>query len=278
MSKYLFTDGINGVKEVQSQEELQTLINAATRPELVKIWLFTTNEWVNYNRFNGAANKHTIAPEKKLNGATKPAEAIAVKKPANNYRGLKRFMAFVVAGVVIFLVYNFTKIRWEKAEPLNITAARPANVPLINIDSVIQYMEDNRGQKMDRVTKTNLRIRNTWPDRITLQLNADHDISNAGQRYYNIRLSIDNSTGYNIDKAIAKLTIWKDNVVSNADTFHFNNVSYAAAAKRMVENNYRGDSVSISFQSIKSKVFNFCYSEDKKSNYGNGNDRWFCKE
>ena len=276
MNKYLFTDGINGVKEVQSQEELQTLVTAASKPELIRIWLFNTNEWISFSRFTNADKQP--APAKKINGAAKAIEAPGAKKPSNGLRGLKRFMAFIVAGTVIFLIYNFTKISWEKTAPLNITADRPSNVPYINMDSLFQSMEMSRGVIIDKVTKTNLRIRNTWPDRITLQLAADHDISSAGNKYYNIQLSIDNSTGYNIDKAVAKLTIWKDNAVSSTDTFHFSNISYAVAPKRMLENDYRGDSISISFQTIKAKAFNFCYSDDKKSNYGNAADRWFCRD
>ena len=185
---------------------------------------------------------------------------------------------FTLAGAAIFLVYNFTKIKWEKAPPLNIMAVRPSNVPLMDIDSLIQFLEDSRGQKLDKITKTNLRIRNTWPERITLQLTAGRDTSNMGSKYYGIELSIDNSTGYNIDNAIVKLSIWKDHELNNSDTFHFTNISYVMAAKRKVENSYRGDSLSVSFQSIKARVFNFCYSSDKKSNYGNNNDRWFCRE
>ena len=275
MNKYLFTDG-NGVKEVQSQEELQTLIAAAAKPELIRVWAFNTNEWMSYSRFTN--NDKQREPVKKINGTAKPIEATTTKKSVNGFRGLKRFMFFIVAATVIFLIYNFTKVSWEKVASLNITAGPPANVPYINMDSVFQNIEASRGIAIDKVTKTNLRIRNTWPDRITLQLAADHDISNVGSKYYNLQLSIDNSTGYNIDKAVAKLTVWKNNKVSSSDTFHFNNISYALAPKRMIENNYRGDSISISFQSIKAKAFNFCYSDDKKSNYGNANDRWFCRE
>src|SRR5436190_19373270 len=206
MDKYLFTDG-NGVKEVQSKEELQALTAAANKPELIRIWAFNTNEWISYSRFT---NGNKPEPLKKINGAAKAIEAPVAKRSSNGLRGLKRFMAFIVAGTVIFLIYNFTKISWEKAGPLNITADRPANVPYINMDSLFQSIEVSRGVIIDKVTKTNLRIRNTWPDRIILQLAADHDISSAGNKYYNIQLSIDNSTGYNIDKAVAKLTIWKD--------------------------------------------------------------------
>jgi hypothetical protein len=281
MSKYLFTDGTSGVREVQSQEELKTLIASAVQPDKIRIWIFNTNEWINYAGFSNGVlltRKEKINPVIKNNLPVSISENGLSKKSDNSLRGVKKFLFFIVAGTGIFLVYNFTKIKWEKASSLNITAARPSNVPLINADSLIQFLEENRGQKLDKVTKTNLRIRNTWPERITLQLNSDRDVSSAGSRYYNAEFSIDNSTGYNIDDAVVKLVVWKKNEVSSADTFHFNNISYAAAAKRKLDNIYRGDSLSVSFQSIKAKVFNFCYSADKKSNYGNGGDRWFCRD
>ena len=286
MNKYLFTDGTNGVREVQSQEELKTLITSAAQPDKIRIWIFNTNEWINYAGFSNGVlltRKEKNNPDVKNNLPVSISENGLSKKSTNGNGRLKKFLFFIVTGAGIFLVYNFTRIKWEKASPLNITAARPANVPVINPDSLVQFMEDSRGQKLDKVTKTNLRIRNDWPERITLQLNSDRDISSAGSRYYNPEFSIDNSTGYNIDHAVVKLIVWKNNEpdgyrVSSADTFHFSNISYAAVAKRKLDNIYRGDSLSVSFQSIKAKVFNFCYSDDKKSNYGNGGDRWFCRE
>jgi len=281
MNKYLFTDGTSGVREVQSQEELKTLAASAVQPDKIRIWVFNTNEWINYAGFSNGVlltRKEKNNPVVKNNLPVSISENGLSKRSESGLRGVKKFLFFIVAGTGIFLVYNFTRIKWEEASPLNITAARPSNVPLINADSLIQFMEENRGQKLDKVTKTNLRIRNTWPERITLQLNADRDVSNAGSRYYNAELSIDNSTGYNIDNAVVKFVVWKNNEISSADTFHFSNISYAAAVKRKLDNIYRGDSLSVSFQSIKAKVFNFCYSADKKSNYGNSADRWFCKE
>jgi len=281
MSKYLFTDGTSGVREVQSQEELKTLIASAIQPDKIRIWIFNTNEWINYAGFSNGVlltRKEKNNPIVKNNLPASVSENGLSKRSTNGKRGLKKYLFFIAAAAGVFLVYNFTRIKWEKASPFNLTAARPSNVPLINADSLIQFMEESRGQKLDKVTKTNLRIRNTWPERMTLQLNADRDVSVAGSRYYDAELSIDNSTGYNIDNAIVKFIVWKDNEISSTDTFHFNNISYAVAAKRKLDNIYRGDSLSVSFQSIKAKVFNFCYSADKKSNYGNSGDRWFCRE
>lgn len=274
MEKFLFTDGTNGIREVQSQEELKTLIASAAQAEKIRIWIFNNNEWISYAAFS----KRKGFFVQKDNSAVPVAKDELPVRPANGKRWLKKFLLFTVAGAAIFLVFNFTKIKWERAAPLTITAARPSNVPLIDVDSLIQFLEDSRWQKLDKITKTNLRIRNTWPERIILQLTSDRDTSNTGSRYYGIELSIDNSTGYNIDNAIVKLSAWKNNEMSITDTFHFSNISYAIASKRKVNNSYRGDSLSVSFQLIKAKVFNFCYSSDKKSNYGNNNDRWFCRE
>jgi hypothetical protein len=274
MEKYLFTDGTNGMREVQSQEELRSLIESAGQPEKTRIWIFNSNEWVTYNGFT---KKYPAFHSKKP-----PAIIVARDEPAKRRGGgkrwLKKFLFFLFGLMAIFLVYNFTKIRWVKVAAMVITADRPANVPAVDADSLIQSLEDSRGQKLDKITKTNLRIRNTWPERISLQFTADHDSSSAGSRYYNMGISIDNTTGYNLDNAVVKLTVWKNQGISATDTFHFSNIGYAAAATRKLIGNCRGDSLSISFQSIKSKVFNFCYAAERKSNYGNVNDRWFCKE
>lgn len=278
MNKYLFTDGINGVKEAQSQEELQALIASAEKPELIKIWVFNTNEWVGYSSLSKTLttdSKQATIVAKKNNSAGIITKDHIVVRPQNGW--LKKFLFFLAAVAVAFLIYNFTRIKWEKGAALNITAARPANSPAVDVDSLIQNIEGSRGQSLDKITRTNFRIRNTWPDRIVLQMSADHYTSNAGNRYYNVQLSIDNSTGYNVDNAVVKLTVWKDKEVSKIDTFLFKNISYAEVARIRSENTYRGDSISISFQSIKAKTFNFCYSDNKKSNYGNFNDRWFCK-
>ncbi len=275
MEKYLFTDETGGIKEVQSDEELNTAIQAASRPEKIKIWIFSTNEWISYADFS----KRSRIIAKKSNPV--PIQVHAADKisspPAKEKSWLKKTVLFTLAGATVFLVYNFTRIRWEKMTPLSLRAAQPANVPITNADSLIEWVEFIRGQKLDRVTKTNFRIRNTWPERILLQLDAERDTSHLGTKYHDIQFILDNATGYLIDEAIVKLTVWKNNEM-NSDTFHFNNTGYATPAMRTIEKEYRGDSLAISFFSIKAKSFNFCYSADKQSNYGNLADRWFCKD
>ena len=52
MKKYLFTDGTNVIREVQSEEELQTLIQSSEDPGKIRIWIFNTNEWVTHAEFS----------------------------------------------------------------------------------------------------------------------------------------------------------------------------------------------------------------------------------
>ena len=278
MEKYLFTDGTNAVREVQSGEELQTLIQSSGDPGKIRIWVFSTSEWITYTEFSKRSVAKVIPLKKTVNREEEKRVVTPVSKPARKYAGLIKLLIVLVAGLSVFLVYNFTRIKWTKATPLEITAQRPVNVPLLDIDSLIQFIEYTRGQKLDRVTSTNLRIRNTWPDRIQLQLKADRDTSQAGTKFYNINITIDNSTGYNIDNAVVEFKNWNNGQLSNADTIRFDYVGYAAPATRSVIGEWKGDSLSVSFLLLRSKAFNYCYTAGKESNYGNLNDRWFCKE
>ncbi|HKO82593.1 MAG TPA: hypothetical protein VJU78_19440 [Chitinophagaceae bacterium] len=278
MEKYLFIDGTNVIREVQSKEELHTLIQASGDPGKIRIWIFSTSEWISYAEFSKRSVVKTFPARKPVIPEEKKTNHVAVKKPAKKNAGLLKFFIVLVTTVTIFLIYNFTRVKWHTASALQITAARPANTPLINVDSLIQVIETERGQKLDKVTFTNLRIRNTWPDRIELQLKSDRDTSQTGTKFYNIEISIDNSTGYNIDNVVAELKEWKNGFENNIDTIHFSNIGYSELSSRKLPVEYRGDSLSVSFLSIRARSFNFCYSSDKESNYGNFNDRWFCRE
>jgi len=278
MKKYLFTDGTNVIREVQSDEELQSLIQSSGDPDKIRIWIFHTNEWITYAGFN----KHRIAKAAPLKNTPdkeeKKEEAVSLQRTAAKPRGWSRMAIVLIAAAAIFLVYNFTRIKWTKISQLEITASRPDNVPLMDVDSLVQEIELVRDQKLDRVTATNLRIRNTWPDRMQLKLKSDREAANGDTKFYNVSLFIDNSTGYNIDQAIVELTNWENDEVIKVDTIHFDFIGYAAPATRDLPNEYRGDSLSVSFLSMRSKAFNFCYAAGKESNYGNLNDRWFCRE
>lgn len=284
MEKYLFTDGTNVVREVQSKEELHTIIEANSDPGKIRIWIYSTSEWISYAEFNKRfvakvvpIKKAVVKQESRKERANTPALSTP-KKPARKSAAAIKFFVVIVTAVAIFLVYNFTRVKWHTAASTQVTAARPANTPLINVDSLVKVIEAERGQKLDKVTLTNLRIRNTWPDRIELKLKSDRDTNQLGTRFYNVEIAIDNSTGYNIDNAIVEVRDWRSSVANGVDTVHFNNVGYSEVSRRVLPVQYRGDSLSVSFLSIRAKAFNFCYSSDKESNYGNLNDRWFCRD
>jgi hypothetical protein len=278
MKKYLFTDGTNVIREVQSEEELQKLIQSSEDPGKIRIWIFNTNEWVTHAEFG----KHRVvraAPPKITPEKEDKKEKVVVRQRTVAKRGgWSKLVIVLISAAAIFLIYNFTRIKWKKLPPMEVIASRPNNVPLMNVDSLVQEIEFVRGQKLDRVTATNLRIRNTWPDRMQLKLKSEREATNGDTKFYNVSLFIDNSTGYNMDQAIVELSNWENDQVIKVDTFHFNFIGYAAPATRVLPVEYGGDSLSVSFLSLRSKAFNFCYAAGKESNYGNLNDRWFCKE
>ena len=274
MEKYLFTDGLSGVKEAQSQEELETLIASGDQPDKFRVWLFNSNEWISYaayRRLFPAARKKEASP---VSIEVTPAH----HKIFNGKRWLKKFLLLIALTGGAFLVFNFTKIKWQKAGPVNFIAGRPGNVLLMDIDSLINEIEYDRDEPLDRSTRTNLRLRNTWPDRIELQLQSEKETSSAGARFFNIRVSIDNTTGFNLDNAVVKLSVWKNKKVNATDTLRFGTISYDKLLTRGLNAVYRGDSISVSFESIRAKAFNFCYPAAIKNNSGNYNDRWFCRE
>ncbi len=284
MNKFLFTDGTNGVVEVQSLEELEILVDNAIQVDKIKIWLFSSNEWISYAAFR---KQHPA-----VNRKVKPV-VFNDKVAANHSQGIirtdyklhpqkkkhwiKKYLFLVAATAGIFLVFNFTKIKWEKAEPLNTSAVRPANVPEMNIDSLIEEIEYTRAQPLDRNTKSNLRLRNTWPERILLQLMAAREMNGSSSRFFNVTVSVDNTTGFNLDTAVVKLSVWNGKRVVHTDTLQFSNIRYDKLAARELSNRYKGDSISIAFESIRAKAFNFCYSAATKNSSGNYNDRWFCR-
>jgi hypothetical protein len=284
MEKYLFTDGTNVIREVQSKEELHTLIQSTGETAKIRIWIFSTSEWLSYAEFNKRSAAKVVPIKKTVNNVEKTKERekepvlSSQRKPLKGSAAAIKFFVVIMTAATIFLVYNFTRVKWHTAASMQITAARPDNTPLVNVDSLVKVIEATRGQKLDKVTLTNLRIRNTWPDRIELKLKADRDTSQLGTKFYNIEISIDNSTGYNIDNAVVEVREWKNSVTNSIDTLHFNNIGYSELSNRTLPVEYRGDSISVLFLSLRAKAFNFCYSSDKESNYGNFNDRWFCRE
>jgi hypothetical protein len=283
MEKYLFNDGTNIIKEIHSAEELKSLLRSCSDPTRTRIWVFDTNEWVSYPDFAKAYN-FSITPVLAMKKVEPPRPVENDEADTPGWRSkVKRFFIVIAVVAVALLVYNFTRIKWEKEGAISIVASRPANSPDINVDSLIQVIELQRGQGLDKVTKTNFRIRNSWPDKISLKLTGDKFSNKLTNRFENLELSIDNSTGYNLDNAVVQLNTWKkvssgSFAVNSTDTFRFSNIGYVLPVKRKIADSYKGDSISVSFFSMRSKGFNFCYSSEKQSNYGNINDRWYCKE
>ncbi len=273
MKKYLFTDGTSGVKEAQSQEELENFIDASANSAIIRIWLFSSSEWITYTSFR---KQHPAPARKEIINIDTSASIVTAENPGKK-KWLKKFLFVSAIATGALLVFNFTRIRWEKASPVNFIASRPDNVPVMDIDSLISEIEYDRGDYLDRNTKTNLRLRNTWPDRIELKLNAEQETNGTLSRYFNIDISIDNTTGFNLDRAVVRLNTWKDGKLRNTDTVQFNGIRYDKLSSRRLSNSYRGDSIAISFESIRAKAFNFCYSSEIKNNSGNYNDRWFCR-
>jgi len=274
MDKFLFTDGTNGVREAQSQEELENLIASSPEPGKTKVWLFSSNEWISY----AAYRKLAPATNRK---ETTPQVSVVIspnRRPAKRSAWLKKFLYLTGAATCVFLVFNFTKLKWERADPVSNAAARPPNVPVMDIDSLLTLIEEDRGQLLDRSTRTNLRLRNTWPEQILLQVTADRETNGNNSRFFNVGISIDNTTGFNLDKVVVKLQVWKNGKQQLSDTIQFSPIRYDQPSKRELDVRYRGDSISVSFESIKAKAFNFCYSAATKNRSGNYNDRWFCRE
>ena len=274
MEKFLFTDGSSEVREIHSREELQALISECPRPDAIRIWVFNTNEWISYAAFTkqSPAFKKELVPVKTI-----PVQTVTRSSAGN--RWLKKFLYLILFVAGGFLVLNFTRVRWESAGTQYISAARPGNMPKMDIDSLIWIIEQQRGQKIDRSTRNNLRLRNEWPERILLQAVCNKETSkNDGARFSGIDLNIDNTTGLQIDQAIVKLTVWKEQKITGTDTFRFDYIDYSKLAKRELTKTYRGDSLSVSFQSIRARSFNFCYSANTKNEYGDHYDKWFCKD
>jgi hypothetical protein len=289
MEKYLFTDGTSGVKEVQSADELKTLVQACPDsyrdPSKIRIWKFNTSEWIT---FGDLAKEEAKSFELSAASTTTTNNNNAVQSNGNGIEvakkrsipRLREFFYILFAVVAGFFLYNFTRIKWETAGAINQLATRPENCPKLDVDSLIAEIENTRGQPLDKITRVNFRLRNTWPDKISLKLTADRFTNRSTNKYSNIELTLDNSTGYDIDNAVVQLNTWKkaDSTgysISKTDTVQFSNISYVLPVKRKIDDTYRGDSISVSFFSIKAKSFNFYYSADKQSNYGNMNDRWF---
>jgi len=265
MDKYLFTDG-TVVKEAASKQELQSLADEVPDPRLVKVWIFNSHEWISWSSFL------------KKNNVVQPAKETTLKRSPTSVRWLKNFLFIICLAGGALLIFNFTSVKWEKAGTFHSSAIRPDNVPLMDIDSLINLIELQRGKLLDKSTRTNFRLRNNWPDWITVDLNADKESSSAGIRFNNVTIKVDNSTGFNIDNAVIKLQLWKSGKIFSNDTLQFKDIGYGQSPTKELPISVKADSLSLSFQSIRARSFNFCYSGNIKNDQSKFYDRWFCRD
>lgn len=273
MDKFLFTDGFSSVKTAESSEELESWIESSHYPGSIRIWVYSTSEWINLADYR----KQYPLEIKKQKIVSSPSQGLPPAKPSKTHWS-KKLVFTALAAASVLLIFNFTRINWKSAGIMNFTAARPDNVPVMDIDSLITDIEFDRGQSLDRSTRTNLRLRNTWPERILLQVSAEKETSSAGSRFSNLTLSIDNTTGFPVDHAVVKLILWKNNKINDLDTFHFNKIRFDKLATRRTDEFYKADSLSVEFESIRAKSFNFSYSSMIKNPPGEYSDRWFNRE
>ncbi len=284
MEKFLFTDGRNGVRQAESKEELENLIELTEEPEKIRVWIFHSSEWISFaayrKLFPAVTGRQRLAEgdAKKERSVPATIQPAAFKPEARKMHWSKKMLYLTGLAATLFLVFNFTKIKWRSAGTMATTAVRPDNVPVMDIDSLITSIEEDRGQYLDRSTRTNLRLRNTWPERILLQATSEKETSNSGSRFFNVHLSIDNTTGFPIDQAVVRLLVWKKDKPAIADTFRFSDIRFDKISERETSQRYKGDSISVDFLSIRAKAFNFSYSVALKNEPGQYNDRWFSKD
>ncbi len=273
MDKYLFTDGTNGVREVHSKEELLTLISSAPEPARARIWVFHSNEWISATAFISQQPKGTFVHTNSSPAVSPELTTIPVKKK----KGWTLLGYSLAALAAALLIFNFTRAGWEPNGSFSNTTFRPDDVPRLDPDSLALVIEWQRGKALDKGTRTNLRIRNNWPDYLQASLKADKEKKGNTNRINNINISLDNTTGYQIDEAVIRILSWKNGKSSIADTVRFKGIRYDKILNRQLNDSFRADSLSLEFEMIRAKSFNFCYSIGSVAN-NNQNDRWFCRD
>jgi hypothetical protein len=78
---------------------------------------------------------------------------------------------------------------------------------------------------------------------------------------------------------VVSINVWKNGVVKTQDTFRLQQIGYRGEPyTQTIPNTYKGDSLTIHFQSVRSFGLNFCYSYEEPTISGNPNDKWFCKD
>lgn len=277
MAKYLFNDGTNPIQEVHSKEDLDKLA-AQADPRRATVWVFPSDEWISLARFRELYTRPLNGHQHPVAHRQEPARI--ADRPAKKKQGSavpwKMIFAVVFLGL-IFTLYLVNRPSAQRLHDETVRAERPENTPPINVDSLIKTIEASRGKALDKTTQTNLRIRNTWPEQILVSVKAEREKTFSSKKFKSIEFTLDNATGYLIDELEAELSIWKDGFVDKRVSVRFEKTDYTQPKRISIPNEYVGDSMSVRVLGIKAKSFNFCYSHDKQSNYGNLADRWFCR-
>lgn len=281
--KFLFNDGSGSITEVYSNDELNILINNTIHKEQIRIWRYSTSQWIGYEEFLKSQNRSEFQGSLTLpNKQEEPIGENAPKK-ITNLLGIVK-MSVVVIGIIggiFILIYVFFTKEWTDPTPVTAFAERPLNSPKVNTDSLVGVIEVTEFRTLDKLTKTNLRLRNNWPEKIVLSLQYDrsqHKRDATLSKFINTGINIENLTGYDLEEAVVELKVWKFHEVIKTDTFHFKAISYTAPSIRYTGQEYQGDSLSVNFRTIRSLGLNFCYSYERPAHSGNPNDKWFCKD
>lgn len=301
--KFLYNDGSGKIREVSSKEELDYYIGISPDKSRIRIWLYHSSKWMDYQEYlkTAIANRQSAmdrAPAAVKQQTAKvepvvppftpspPPPVVKEKKPRPQTVTkplqiiLNICIVLVVAGGVYAALFYSNK-EWTEPLVFDITAPRPENAPEINMDSLIQTIEVKELRTLDKLTKMNLRLRNNWPDKIvlTLQVEMRRQLKKDSLREFrNLKWTVKNFSGYEIDEAVAALNVWRNGEVSKQDTFRLTGIGYREPFTMNIPNTYKGDSLTVNFYSIRSFGLNFCYSYEQPNISGNPNDKWFCKD
>ena len=129
MDKFLFTDGTNGVREVHSKEELLALVQSATNHSLIRIWPFGSNAWMTWPVFQSAYAKF-------LSQTVQPVHEVPASGQVPPKRSYQPLLLLPVLLIGALLIFNFTRADWKESGSLSTTSPRPANVPVMDPDSL----------------------------------------------------------------------------------------------------------------------------------------------
>ena len=115
------------MRTAESREELESWIEASSFREEIRIWIFSSSEWITLaayrKQFPLAAKKHKLSI---------PEEKISRKSVKMHWSG--KLVYTSIAAVSLFLIFNFTRIEWKSAGSMSFTADRPSNVTEMDID------------------------------------------------------------------------------------------------------------------------------------------------